>query len=74
MYFTHDLFVVSLAVGVFMYVMSVAVFMSGFGFYCYAFLKLPSTTQELVFLREAEKTIERHKRSTSKNRANAPNE
>jgi len=69
MYFSHDLVLSNLALasvtGAIVFISSVAVFFSGFGFYAYAFLHLPASTQELVFLREAMVTIDHHNATMS---------
>ena len=67
MFFSKDFVLASnlivILTGALMYLLSVAVFLSGLGFYIYAFLRLPSTTQEFVFLQEASAAIDRHKAS-----------
>jgi hypothetical protein len=68
LYFFHDLhgdLIVELA-GLFMLVMATLIFLLGVGFYIYAFLRLPSTTQELIFLQEARLALARHDQSGSK--------
>jgi hypothetical protein len=46
--------------GAAMVLMSVCVFLCGLGFYVYAFLRLPSSTQELMFLQEAKVAVAHH--------------
>lgn len=48
---------------------AILIFLIAICFYIYAYVKLPSTTQELIFLKEAEQAIERHKRSSPKKRS-----
>jgi hypothetical protein len=61
MYFFHELHGDLLAelTAVFMLFMAVLIFLIGLGFYIYAFLRLPSSTQELVFLQEAKLAVAR---------------
>jgi hypothetical protein len=67
MFFSKDLVLATnlivILTGALMYLLSVAVFLFGLGFYAYAFLRLPSTAQELVFLQEASAAVDRHKAS-----------
>jgi hypothetical protein len=69
MYFSHDLLLSTIAIanitGAIVFTSSIAVFFSGIGFYAYAFFRLPTSTQELVFLREAMVTIDHHMAGTS---------
>ena len=50
------------------FLLAVAVFLIGLTFYIYAFIRLPSSTQELLFLQEAKVALERHHRSGSQSR------
>jgi len=42
------------------FLLAVAVFLMGLAFYVYGFVRLPSSTQELLFLQEAKIAVERH--------------
>jgi hypothetical protein len=42
------------------FLLAVAVFLMGLAFYVYGFVRLPSSTQELLFLQEATIAVERH--------------
>lgn len=46
-----------------MIVLSVLVFLVGVGFYAYAFLHLPSSAQELMFLQDGKVAVERHEKT-----------
>ena len=46
--------------GMMLLLLSVVVFLCGTGFYAYAFLRLPSTSLEKVFLQEGKSSIERN--------------
>jgi hypothetical protein len=69
MWFSHDLFskteTAAVLTGVIMFPLAVVVFLIGLFFYIYAFCRLPSTTQELLFLREAKVAVARHRRSAA---------
>ena len=52
--------------GVAMVVLSVFVFLSGVGFYAYAFLRLPASAQERMFLTEAAAMLEQHRKATAR--------
>jgi hypothetical protein len=68
MYFFHDLHgdLIAELAALFMLIMAVLIFLLGIGFYIYAFLRLPSSTQELIFLQEAKLALARHGQSGSK--------
>jgi hypothetical protein len=46
-----------------MMILSVLVFLIGVGFYAYAFLHLPSSVQELMFLQDGKAAVERHEKT-----------
>jgi hypothetical protein len=48
------------------FLLSVAVFLSGVAFYVFAFLRLPTTSQELIFLQEGKGTVARSKRAAAR--------
>jgi hypothetical protein len=50
------------------FLLAVAIFLIGFVFYGFAFLRLPSSTQELLFLQEGKIALERHRASGSRPR------
>jgi hypothetical protein len=52
--------------GLAMHLASVMVLLFFGGFYCYAFLKLPGSAQELMFVSNAEKELRRYKRKPKK--------
>lgn len=54
--------------GAAMVVFSLFVFLCGIGFYAYAFLRLPSTAQERMFLQEARVAIDHHDAAVVRNR------
>jgi hypothetical protein len=72
MFFSRDFVMaphpVSIATGAVMFLLATIVFLIAIWFYIYAFFKLPSSTQELLFLEEAKAAITRHKRSSTKPR------
>jgi hypothetical protein len=76
MFFSKDLMLaphlVPIITGAVMFMLSVLVFLVGLGFYIYAFLRLPGTTQELVFLQEAKAAVDRHDRTVKKARVRKP--
>lgn len=51
-----------------MVILSALIFLVGLGFYAYAFLHLPSSTQELMFLQEGRVAIERHDKAVRSRR------
>jgi hypothetical protein len=57
--------------GLAMHMASILVLLLFGGFYCYAFLRLPSSVQELIFVLNAEKELRRIKR---KPKAAVPND
>ena len=69
MHFSRDFVPVSVVAGALMFLIAAIVFLIAIWFYIYAFFKLPSSTQELVFLEEAKAAINRHKRSSAKPKA-----
>jgi drug/metabolite transporter (DMT)-like permease len=72
LYFYHephdDLF--SKLVAVVMCFWAIVIFLIGIGFYIYAFLRLPSSTQELVFLEEGKLALARYRRAAPKPKFN----
>jgi hypothetical protein len=52
--------------GLAMHLASILVLLLFGGFYCYAFLRLPSSAQELMFVANAEKELHRCKRKLKK--------
>ena len=52
--------------GLAMHLASILVLLLFGGFYCYAFLRLPSSAQELMFVSNAENELRRHKRKPRK--------
>jgi hypothetical protein len=54
--------------GACMFLMAVLIFLVALGFYIYAYLNLPSSTQELIFLQEAKKAVDRHHQGGRKTR------
>ena len=73
MHFASGLFdralLIANIVGSILFLLSVVVFLIGLGFYIFAFFRLPSTTQEQVFLQEAQAAFTRHNRSIAKARS-----
>jgi hypothetical protein len=71
MYFSHEYMLASgsapVYTGVFMNVLAAVVFLIGMGFYIFAFLRLPSSLQEAIFLAEGKAAVERHNRSVRRN-------
>ena len=69
---SHDLLTSSVllaaVIGAIVYLSSVAVFLFGIAFYVYAFLRLPSSTQEAVFLQEAKGAIDHHRKASKRPR------
>jgi riboflavin transporter FmnP len=53
-------------IGPLMDILAGLVFLIALAFYIYAFLRLPSTTQEAVFKQGAEATVKSHKQSIAK--------
>ena len=51
-----------------MVAMSALIFLTGLAFYAYAFLHLPSSTQELLFLQEGRAAIQRHDKTVRNRR------
>ncbi|WP_158925194.1 hypothetical protein [Acidisphaera sp. S103] len=72
LYYSHDLLTSSVllaaVIGAIVYLSSVAVFLFGIAFYVYAFLRLPSSTQEAVFLQEAKGAIDHHRKASKRPR------
>jgi hypothetical protein len=70
MYFSRDFVLAShmfqMITGLCMFLLSVLVFLTGLAFYAYAYFALPSSTQELVFMQEGKKTVQRHARAASR--------
>lgn len=74
MYFSHDFVLsgahmVAIITGAVMIFCAVVIFLVALVFYMYAFLKLPSSTQELVFLQEAKAQIDHHRAGVNRSRA-----
>ncbi|HUB46303.1 MAG TPA: hypothetical protein VMB73_15065 [Acetobacteraceae bacterium] len=51
-----------------MVLLSAVIFLTGLGFYAYAFLRLPASTQELMFLQEGRLAVEQHETAIRKRR------
>jgi hypothetical protein len=64
LYFAQGLFgqapVIAHIMGAIMHLLAVIVFLIGLTFYIYAFLRLPATVQEQMFLQEGKVALERH--------------
>jgi len=73
MFFSRDFVMaphpVSMATGAVMFLLATIVFLIAICFYIFAFFKLPSSTQELLFLEEAKVAIDRHKRRSTRPKA-----
>jgi len=73
LYLCKDLFQatnpIAIVTGAVMYLLAVGVVLIGLAFYIYAFLRLPSTAQELVFLQEGSAALARHNASQRVGRA-----
>lgn len=52
--------------GLVMHFASILIAFAAFAFYIYAYLKLPSSTQEMVFVKEAETITKEHERNRKK--------
>ena len=69
-YFFHDLVkqqdALTKFTGTVVVFLSVICFLLALGFYIFAFLRLPSSTQEAIFLQEAKIAMDRHKKISSK--------
>jgi|SRR3977135_54268 hypothetical protein len=73
LYFSHEYLLapssIPLYTGVFMHVLATIIFLIGIGFYIFAFLQLPASIQEAIFLQEGKAQVERHKKSTRRDRS-----
>ena len=57
------------AVGMMMIFLATFVFLTGMGFYAYAFLRLPANAQEQLFLQEAKVALAQHEAAAQRRRA-----
>jgi hypothetical protein len=57
------------AAGFLMIILATLVFLCGMGFYVYAFLRLPTNTQQQLFLQEARVAVAQHDAATRRRRA-----
>jgi|SRR5579862_6925179 len=76
LYFFHEPHgdTLSEVTAVIMLFIAILIFLIGLGFYIYAFLRLPSSTQELLFLQEGKLAVARYNRSAAKPRSKAGTE
>jgi hypothetical protein len=60
--------------GLVMHLATIPILLLSGGFYCYAFLKLPGSAQEMVFVANAEQMLRQHRRRSRKtaDKDNAP--
>src|SRR5580704_16475455 len=69
-HFSHDLVasatLIASITGAVVFLSSIVVFLSGFGFYTYAYLQLPASTQELGFLQEAKVALDHHREASQR--------
>jgi hypothetical protein len=72
LYYSHDLVtsdvLLAAIIGAIVFLSSILVFLLGVTFYVYAFLRLPSSTQEAVFLQEAKGAIDHHRNASKRPR------